>query len=137
MKPERNSGIRWSAWLGGVTEWMDGWSYYAQLIAENKWLRLRIFIAELRLGFREFCFQELVLGFKLSDSVFIRRASDGLKLFQFFFQRLFFHKRDNERPNDQAQRPPSETPGRLQQSLPNYLNRPTAQRGGGSLQRSG
>jgi len=40
-------------------------------------------------------------------------------------------------PNDQAQRPPPETPGRLQPSLPNYLNRPTAQRGGGSLQRSG
>jgi len=37
----------------------------------------------------------------------------------------------------QAQRPPPETPGRLQQSLPTYLNRPTAQRGGGSLQRSG
>jgi transposase len=36
-------------------------------------------------------------------------------------------------PNDQAQRPPPETPGRLQQSRPNYLNRPTAQRGGGSL----
>ena len=40
-------------------------------------------------------------------------------------------------PNDQAQRPPPETPGRLQQSLTNYLNRPPAQRGGGSLQRSG
>jgi hypothetical protein len=40
-------------------------------------------------------------------------------------------------PNDQAQRPPPETPGRLQQSLTNYLHRPTAQRGGGSLQRSG
>ncbi len=39
-------------------------------------------------------------------------------------------------PNDQAQRPPPETPGRLQQSRPNYLNRPTARRGGGSLQRS-
>jgi len=38
-------------------------------------------------------------------------------------------------PNDQAQRPPPETPGRLQQSRTNYLNRPTAQRGGGSLQR--
>jgi hypothetical protein len=37
-------------------------------------------------------------------------------------------------PNDQAQRPPPETPRRLQQSLPNYLNRSTAQ-GGGSLQR--
>ena len=37
----------------------------------------------------------------------------------------------------QAQRPPPETPGRLQQSRTNYLNRPTAQRGGGSLQRSG
>ena len=36
----------------------------------------------------------------------------------------------------QAQRPPPETPGRLQQSLTNHLNRPTAQRGGGSLQRS-
>ena len=34
-------------------------------------------------------------------------------------------------PNDQAQRPPPETPGRLQLSLPNYPNRPTAQRGGG------
>jgi len=34
-------------------------------------------------------------------------------------------------PNDQAQRPPPETPGRLQQSRTNYLNRPTAQRGGG------
>jgi hypothetical protein len=42
---------------------------------------------------------------------------------------------DAWRPNDQAQRPPPETPGRLQQSLTNYLNRPTAQRGGGSLQR--
>jgi hypothetical protein len=41
------------------------------------------------------------------------------------------------RTNDQAQRPPPETPGRLQQSRANYLNRPTAQRGGGSLQRSG
>jgi hypothetical protein len=40
-------------------------------------------------------------------------------------------------PNDQALRPPPETPGRLQQSRTNYLNRPTAQRGGGSLQRSG
>jgi hypothetical protein len=40
-------------------------------------------------------------------------------------------------PNDQAQRPPPETPGRLQRSRTNYLNRPTAQRGGGSLQRSG
>jgi hypothetical protein len=40
-------------------------------------------------------------------------------------------------PNDQAQRPPPETPGRLQQSRTNYLNRPTAQRGGGSLQRPG
>jgi hypothetical protein len=39
------------------------------------------------------------------------------------------------RPNDQAQRPPPETPGRLQQSLTNYPNRRTAQRGGGSLQR--
>ena len=38
-------------------------------------------------------------------------------------------------PNDQAQRPPPETPGRLQQSLTNCPNRPTAQRGGGSLQR--
>ena len=37
---------------------------------------------------------------------------------------------------DQAQRPPPETPGRLQQSRTNYPNRPTAQRGGGSLQRS-
>jgi RNA-directed DNA polymerase len=33
--------------------------------------------------------------------------------------------------------PPPETPGRLQQSRPNYLNRPTAQRGGGSLQSPG
>ena len=39
--------------------------------------------------------------------------------------------------NDQAQRPPPETPGRLQQSRTNYLNRSTAQRGGGSLQRPG
>jgi hypothetical protein len=38
--------------------------------------------------------------------------------------------------NDRAQRPPPETPGPLQQSLTNYLNRPTAQRRGGSLQRS-
>lgn len=44
---------------------------------------------------------------------------------------------DAETPNDQAQRPPPETPGRLQQSRTNYPNRPTAQRGGGSLQRSG
>jgi hypothetical protein len=42
-----------------------------------------------------------------------------------------------KRPNDQAQRSQPETPGRLQQSRPNYLNRPPAQRGGGSLQRSG
>jgi hypothetical protein len=47
------------------------------------------------------------------------------------------HDTDGLRANDQAQRPPPETPGRLQQSLTNYLNRPTAQRGGGSLQRSG
>ena len=33
--------------------------------------------------------------------------------------------------NDQAQRPPPETLGRLQQSRTIYLNRPTAQRGGG------
>jgi hypothetical protein len=39
------------------------------------------------------------------------------------------------RLNDQAQRPPPGTPGRLQQSRTNYLNRPTAQRGGSSLQR--
>jgi hypothetical protein len=39
--------------------------------------------------------------------------------------------------NDQAQRPPPETPGRLQQPLTNCPNRPTAERGGGSLQRSG
>ncbi len=39
------------------------------------------------------------------------------------------------RSNVQAQRPPPETPGRLQHSLRNYPNRPTAQRGGGSLQR--
>jgi len=38
-------------------------------------------------------------------------------------------------PDDQAQRPPPETPGRLQESLTNYLNRPSAQRGGGALQR--
>src|ERR1043166_5410513 len=37
-------------------------------------------------------------------------------------------------PNAQA-RPPPETPVRLQQSVANYLNRLTAQRGGGSLQR--
>jgi len=40
-------------------------------------------------------------------------------------------------PNDQAQRPPPEPPDRLQESLTNYLNRPTAQRGGSSLQRTG
>jgi hypothetical protein len=40
-------------------------------------------------------------------------------------------------PNNQAQRPPPETPGRLQESLTNYPNGPTAKRGGGSLQRSG
>ena len=39
--------------------------------------------------------------------------------------------------NDQAQRQPPEKPGRPQESLTNYLNRPPAQRGGGSLQRSG
>ena len=39
-------------------------------------------------------------------------------------------------PNDQAQRPPPETPGRLQKSRPNYLNRPPAQRGGRFAQRS-
>jgi len=34
--------------------------------------------------------------------------------------------------NAQGQRPPPpETPGRLQESLTNYPNRPTAQRGGG------
>jgi hypothetical protein len=33
--------------------------------------------------------------------------------------------------------PAPETLGRLQQSLPNYLNRPTAQRVGGLLQRPG
>jgi hypothetical protein len=44
---------------------------------------------------------------------------------------------ETHRQNDQAQRPPPETPGWLQQSRTNYLNRPTAQRGGGSLQRSG
>jgi hypothetical protein len=37
------------------------------------------------------------------------------------------------RSNAKAQRPPPETPGRLQESLKNYLNRPTALRGGGSL----
>ena len=40
-------------------------------------------------------------------------------------------------PNAQAQRPPPETPVRLQQSLTNYLNRSTDRQGGGSLQRSG
>jgi hypothetical protein len=39
--------------------------------------------------------------------------------------------------NDQAQRPPPETPDRLQQSLTNYVSRPPAQRGGASLQYSG
>src|SRR5262245_48555377 len=38
-------------------------------------------------------------------------------------------------PNDKAQRPPPETPGRLQESLTNHPNRPAAQRGGGSLPR--
>jgi len=38
--------------------------------------------------------------------------------------------------NDQAQRPPPETPGRLQQSRTNYPNRPTDKRGGGSMQRT-
>ena len=38
-------------------------------------------------------------------------------------------------PNDQAQRPPPETPGWLQESLTDYLNRPTAWRDGDSLQR--
>jgi hypothetical protein len=37
--------------------------------------------------------------------------------------------------NDSAQRPPPDTPGRLQQSLTNYPNRPAAQRA--ALQRSG
>jgi hypothetical protein len=37
--------------------------------------------------------------------------------------------------NVQAQPPPPETPGRLQESLTNYPDRPTAQRGGGSPQR--
>jgi hypothetical protein len=37
---------------------------------------------------------------------------------------------------DETQRPPPETPGRLQQSLTNYPNRPTAERGGGSLHRT-
>jgi hypothetical protein len=40
-------------------------------------------------------------------------------------------------PNAQAHRPPPKTFGRLQQSLTNYPNRPTALRGGGSLQRPG
>jgi hypothetical protein len=35
---------------------------------------------------------------------------------------------------DHAQLPPLETPGRLQESLTSYPNRPTAQRNGGSLQ---
>lgn len=39
-------------------------------------------------------------------------------------------------PNDRTQRSPAVTPCRLQQSLPNYPNRATAQRGG-SLKRSG
>jgi hypothetical protein len=38
---------------------------------------------------------------------------------------------------DQVERPPPETLGRLQESLTNYPNRPTAQRGDGSLQRPG
>jgi hypothetical protein len=58
----------------------------------------------------------------------------------FFLQlsnRIITHKSKSVEvaPNDQAQRPPPETPGRLQQSLTNHLNRSTAQRGGGSLQR--
>jgi hypothetical protein len=34
-----------------------------------------------------------------------------------------------------VQQPPPETPGRLEQSLTNYPNRPTAKRGAGSLDR--
>jgi hypothetical protein len=33
--------------------------------------------------------------------------------------------------NDPVHQPPQETPGRLQHSLTNYANRPTAQQGGG------
>jgi|SoiMethySBSTD1v2_1073268.scaffolds.fasta_scaffold1429756_2 hypothetical protein len=57
--------------------------------------------------------------------------------------RLDFPNRDTLKsihcflPNDQAQRLPPETPGWPQESLTNYPNRPTAQRGGGSLQRHG
>jgi len=40
-------------------------------------------------------------------------------------------------PIDQAQRPPPETPGRLEKPLTNYPNRPTAKRSGGSLLRPG
>ena len=48
-----------------------------------------------------------------------------------YWWRTELRKRCAALPNDQAQRPPPETPGRLQESLPNYPNRPTAQRGGG------
>jgi hypothetical protein len=41
------------------------------------------------------------------------------------------------KPNDQAQRPPPETPGRLQESLTNCLNHSPEKRGGGSLERTG
>jgi hypothetical protein len=41
------------------------------------------------------------------------------------------------RSNDKAERPPPETPGRLQESLTICLNRPTVKRGGGSLQHPG
>lgn len=51
--------------------------------------------------------------------------------------RLFIISNRAMSPNDRAQRPPQETAGRLQESLTNYLNRPTAQRRGGSLQRPG
>lgn len=37
------------------------------------------------------------------------------------------------KPNNPAQRPPPETPGRLREPLTNYLHRPTVQRGGGSF----
>ena len=59
----------------------------------------------------------------------------NLRLFVAVPSGLFGIPRHALMSNDQAQRPPPETPVRLQQSLTNYLNRSTAQRGGGSLQR--
>ena len=64
------------------------------------------------------------------------RAWAPILVFDFNQVKTFHAVRDAPTAlNYQAQRWPPETPGPLQESLTNYLNRPTAQRGGGSLQR--